>query len=429
MYSYEKFYDHFCIKEDNKIITHVDTEAEAKKIIFELNSENVDIDVETIKNIGKNYTVYHLHTMYSLLDSTTSFEDYVDMAKSYGMTAIGCSEHGNIYGWYKKKMYAEKNGLKFLFGIECYLTETFDEKIRDNYHTILIAKNKDGMHEICRLFFNSTNKQHTYYKPRLSFDEFLSISNNVIKISACIQSPLSKYMLKIKDNHTEEQKQMIIKLLRHYDYYEIQYHNAPWQIEYNRYLYTMSKRFHKPLIVGTDTHSLNDYKAECRTILQYGKTDGAWGDEENDCDLTFKSYNELVEMFRIQNSLPMDVVLDAIENTNKMANSVEEITFNTDSKYPLLYGEDDEKMLWKTLKEKYNEKVERGEIDKNDKRYISAIKEEMSVFKKINMIGFMLFMSQIGSWAKENHIAMGFARGSCFTKDALVLTDNASNTA
>jgi DNA polymerase III alpha subunit len=25
-----------------------------------------------------NYTVYHLHTMYSLLDSATSFEDYVD---------------------------------------------------------------------------------------------------------------------------------------------------------------------------------------------------------------------------------------------------------------------------------------------------------------------------------------------------------------
>lgn len=370
-----------------------------------------------------NYTVYHLHTMYSLLDSATKFEDYVDRAKQLGMTAIGCSEHGNIYGWYKKKMYAEKNGLKFLFGIECYLTETLNEKIRDNYHTILIAKNKDGMQEICRLFFNSTNKQHTYYKPRLSFDEFLSISDNVVKISACVQSPLSKYMLKIKDNHTEEQKQMLIKLLKHYDYYEIQYHNESWQIEYNKYLYKMSKRFHKPLIVGTDTHNLNNYKAECRTILQYGKTDGAWGDEENDCDLTFKSYNELVEMFKIQNSLPMDIVLDAIENTNIMANSVEEIVFDTDSKYPLLYGEDDEKMLWKTLKEKYNEKVKRGEIDKNDKRYISAIKEEMEVFKKINMIGFMLFMSQIGSWAKENHIAMGFARGSCAGSTVAYISD------
>ena len=359
-----------------------------------------------------NYTVYHLHTMLSMLDSATSFESYVDKAKELGMTAIGCSEHGNIYQWYKKKAYAESNGLKYLHGIECYLTETLDEKIRDNYHTILIAKNLEGMIELNNLFFISTRKDHTYYKPRLSFDEFLNISDNIIKISACVQSPLNKYMLKIKDNYTEEQKKTLVKLLKHYDYYEIQYHNEDWQIEYNQYLYKMSKKFHKPLIVGTDTHSLNSYKAECRVMLQYGKTDGAWGDEENNCDLTFKSYNELIEMFKNQNSLPMDVILEAIENTNVMANSVETITFNTDSKYPLLYGDKDEKVLWKRLKEKYDEKIARGEINDSDGKYKAAIKEEMAVFKKINMIGFMLFMSEIGTWAKENDIAMGFARGS-----------------
>ncbi len=362
--------------------------------------------------MNKNYTVYHLHTMYSLLDSSTSFEDYIDKAKELGMKAIGFSEHGNTYGFVKKKMYAEKNGLKFLFGIECYLTETLEEKIRDNYHTILIAKNKKGMEEINKLFFLSSEKDHTYYKPRLSFDEFLNISNNVIKISACIQSPLDKYRLKIKDNFTEQQKEMLVKLLKHYDYYEIQYHNADWQIEYNQYLYRMSKKFHKPLIVGTDTHSLDNYKAECRTILQWGKTDGVWGDVENECDLTFKSYDELVEMFKIQNSLPMDIVLEAIENTNIMADSVEQIDFDTNSKYPLLYGDKDEEVLWQTLRRKYKEKVSRGEIDGNNQRYIDAIKEEMAVFKKINMIGFMLFMSEIISWAKENHIAVGLSRGS-----------------
>ena len=63
------------------------------------------------------------------------------------------------------------------------------------------------------------------------------------------------------------------------------------QIEYNQFLYKMSQMYNKPLIAATDTHSLNDYKAECRTILQYGKTDGTWGDEENECDLTYKTYN------------------------------------------------------------------------------------------------------------------------------------------
>ena len=363
-----------------------------------------------------NYVTYHLHTEDSLLDSCTNYKLYVDKAVELGQKAICFSEHGNIYNWISKWLYCKEKGIKYLHGIEVYLTETFNENIRDNYHTILIAKNEEGFKELNKLFFLSTQKDHFYYKPRLSFDEFLNISNNIIKISACIQSPLYKMYKDIREKMDygvpqEDRQEKFIQLLNHYDYYEIQYHNMDSQIEYNQWLYEWSQIYNKPLIAATDTHSLNQYKAECRTVLQYGKTDGVWGDEENECDLTYKSYDELVEAFRIQNSLPMDVVLTAIENTNIMADSVEELDFDRSDKYPILYGEDDEKVLWETLKRKYNEKVTRGEIEDNPK-YWENINEEMRVFKKINMIGFMLLMSEIMSWARENNIATGFSRGS-----------------
>ena len=363
-----------------------------------------------------NYVTYHLHTEDSLLDSCTNYKLYVDKAVELGQKAICFSEHGNIYNWISKWLYCKEKGIKYLHGIEVYLTETFNENIRDNYHTILIAKNEEGFKELNKLFFLSTQKDHFYYKPRLSFDEFLNISNNIIKISACIQSPLYKMYKDIREKMDygvpqEDRQEKFIQLLNHYDYYEIQYHNMDSQIEYNQWLYEWSQIYNKPLIAATDTHSLNQYKAECRTVLQYGKTDGVWGDEENECDLTYKSYDELVEAFRIQNSLPMDIVLTAIENTNIMADSVEELDFDRSDKYPILYGEDDEKVLWETLKRKYNEKVTRGEIEDNPK-YWDNINEEMRVFKKINMIGFMLLMSEIMSWARENNIATGFSRGS-----------------
>ena len=364
-----------------------------------------------------NYVTYHLHTEDSLLDSCTNHKLYIDKAVELGQKAICFTEHANIYNWVSKWLYCKEKGIKYLHGIEIYLTETFDESIRDNYHTILIAKNKEGFKELNKLFFLSTQKDHFYYKPRLSFDEFLAISDNIIKISACVQSPLNKFHKSITAEElksgvvNDERRLKYISLLEKYDYYEIQYHNMQEQIDYNRFLYDMSISYHKPLIAATDTHSLDSYKAECRTILQYGKTDGVWGDEENECDLTYKSYDELVEAFRIQDSLPMDVVLTAIENTNIMADSVEELDFDRSDKYPILYGEDDEKVLWETLKRKYNEKVTRGEIEDNPK-YWENINEEMRVFKKINMIGFMLLMSEIMSWAKDNNIATGFGRGS-----------------
>ena len=190
MLTYERFYDHFVIKEDNKILYHVDTEAEAKQNIFLLSSENIDNENIDIKNT-KNYTVYHLHTEDSLLDSCTNYKLYVDRAVELGQKAIGFSEHGNIYHWFSKWEYCKSKGIKYMHEMECYLTETLETNIRDNYHTILIAKNKDGFKELNRLYKLSTQKDHTYYKPRLTFDEFLGISNNIIKISACLQSPLN----------------------------------------------------------------------------------------------------------------------------------------------------------------------------------------------------------------------------------------------
>lgn len=366
--------------------------------------------VEELKS--NNYTVYHLHTYYSLLDSTTTPLEYILKAKELGQKALAFSEHGNIFNWFEKKKLCEENGIKYIHAIECYVTETLDEKIRDNYHTILIAKNYDGFVEINNLFYKSYAEDHTYYKHRISFDEFLNISDNVIKISACIQSPLWKFRKSILSNDSNKaRKDKYVELLKHYDYYEIQYHNFDEQIEYNRFLYRMSKAYNKPLIVGTDTHSISDYKAECRIMLQWGKTDGAWGDEENECDLTYKSYDELVEKFKEQNSLPMDIVLKAIENTNVMADSVEELNIDTHNKYPYLYGDKDEEVMWNVLKTNYKQKLKDGIIT-NDKAYIDNIKEEMAVFKKVDMIGFMLFMSELMTWAKDNNIATGSARGS-----------------
>ena len=42
-------------------------------------------------------------------------------------------------------MYANSKGLKYLHGVEVYLTAALEPKQRDNYHTILIAKNFEGV--------------------------------------------------------------------------------------------------------------------------------------------------------------------------------------------------------------------------------------------------------------------------------------------
>lgn len=435
----------------------------------------------------KNYTIYHLHTEDSLLDSCTNYKLYVDKAVELGQKAICFTEHGNTYNHIEKKMYANSKGLKYLHGVEIYLTSTLEEKVRDNYHTILIAKNYKGIQEINSLVDLSTREDHMYYKPRISFDEFFNISNNVIKISACLASPLNKYpssinsvyekieelkkeqelkLQEIKEELTIEEwetyaveicdeepvmpyemrvamyvndcnerynsqikqledeidkaKENYERLLQTYDYYEIQPHvKSLDQIRYNKMLYQASKQYGKPLIAGTDTHNISHYKAECRSILQKAKH--IEFSNEDEFDLTYKSYDELVEMFRQQGALPMDVILEAIENTNRMAESVEDYEIDTSFKYPVLY-EDEDKVFVERIYRMYHEKLEKG-IIKPDPRYEKNIQEELRVFRKIGMVGFMLFMSELVCWCWENDIPIGFCRGSVGGSTIAYLTD------
>lgn len=366
---------------------------------------------------NNNYVVYHLHTEQSLLDSCTNYKDYVDKAVELGQKAIAFSEHGNVFNWVEKKMYCDAKGIKYIHGVECYLTEQLEPKVRDNYHTILLAKNYEGVKEINRLCYIASQPNHFYYRPRLSFDEFLGISDNVIKISACLASPLNEW----RKNYLHLTTSAFTKIAMHYDYLEIQPHDFEEQIEFNTFLIDVSLKIGTPLIAGTDTHSLNQYKAECRTMLQYSKNID-FGNEDT-FDLTYKSYDELCDMFEKQ-GLDKEIYLEAINNTNIMAESVEDFELDTSFKYPILYGEQDEQILPERLREKYKEKVTKGIIDKSKaKEYGDKIKEELAVFHKVGMSGFMLFMSELVSWCWENDIPIGYCRGSVGGSEVAYLSD------
>lgn len=376
-----------------------------------------------------NYCVYHLHSEDSLLDSCTNYKLYVDRAVKLGQSAIAFTEHGNIYNNIEKKMYCDSKGIKYIHGIEVYLTESLDKQTRDNYHTVLLAKNYDGVKEINKLFTISHESDHFYYKPRISFDEFCNISDNVITTSACLQSPLN-YLRTNKAELSKERIEKFIKVANRYDYYEIQYHNVQEQIDFNKFLYNMSQMTNTPLIAGTDTHSLNQYKAECRQIVQLGKDfkfknkDDNQNEKEDEFDLTYKSYNEIVNLFKEQNALPEDVIFEAINNTNIMADSIESFSLDTSFKYPILYGENDYKVLLDTIKNKLKYKIENNIINKEDlPKYKENIKEELKVFKEIGMIGFMLFMSELITWCWEHNIPVGFCRGSVGGSTIAYITD------
>ena len=359
--------------------------------------------------------MYHCHSEYSLLDSCTKYQDYIDLAVKNGQKALSISEHGKPLNWTEKLAACKKAGIRYIHSVEIYLTESLDEKVRDNYHTVLMARNMDGVRELNELVSRSCDKDHFYYTNRISFDEFLNISKNIISTSACLASPLNR--LPVSHPRFRE-------LVEKYDFLEVQAHHHPDQVAFNKKLVKLSKEFNKPLIAGTDTHSSTPYKAECRSVLLAAKHK-SYGDEDS-FDLTYKTYDELTEMFRTQGALTKDEYMSAIENTNSLLDLTEEIELDTSIKYPILYGsrEADSQKFDETVARKFEEKLKSGVIPKEqEEAFRSAIPEEMRVFKKLQMDGFMLSMSELICWCKEHGMAIGTARGSVGGSRVAYVTD------
>lgn len=362
-----------------------------------------------------SYFLYHLHSDYSLLDSCTDFKEYVDLVKDSGGRAIASSEHGFSRGWISKKLYCDKVGIKFVHGVEIYLTEHLSPKIRDNYHTILLAKNDQGIKELNRLMKLSSDDDHFYYTNRISFDEFLALSDNIIKTSACLAGPLNK----LPDTHPQYEK-----LLKHYDYLEVQPHYCSEQIEYNKKLARFSKSYGIPLVAGTDTHSSSKYKAECRSILLSAKRKHY--EDEDALDLSYKTVDELLEMFENQGALTRSEYYSAVENTNRIAEMCEPFELDKTIKYPVLYGstEKDEKIFEERAWSSLDDKLQKGIIPhEQESAFREAIEEEVRVFKKLKMSGFMLSMSDLLRWCKKEGMAVGFARGSVGGSRTAYVTD------
>ena len=361
-----------------------------------------------------NYTPLHLHTMlsnaFTVLDSVTSYKQYIDQAVEYGMKAIAFTEHGSVLEWKHKLDYAKSKGIKYIHGTEAYITESLDEKVYDNYHVVLLAKNTDGFKELNKLISQASiredryvydtleNKTHYHYQPRMTYEMLKNTSDNIIIMTACLGSILNNAPDNMKIDFLE-----FMSKNSHRCFLEIAHHNVEDQRKYNMMLLALSKKYNIKLVFAADTHSLNASHEKGRSVLQRSKN--IHFENEDGWDLSFKSYKEIVQMFKKQynESFPY---LEAIEQTNVIADMIDEYQFDTEFKYPKLWY-NPEKFIVQRIKEGVKWRGVKVTQQIKDR-----IVYELNVFKKNKAIDFILLDDDVKKWCRDNGIEYGESRGS-----------------
>ena len=262
----------------------------------------------------------HTHSHYSLLDGLSKVDDMVKLAKKYGMTAIGLTDHGAMYGAIDFYTACVKNGIKPIIGCEVYVanrTRFQKEPHVDNkrYHLTLLAKNNTGYQNLIKLT-TAAHLEGYYYKPRVDKDLLRTHSEGLIALSGCPAGELGRTI----QSGNKEKAEAVIRehqsIFGSENYYlEVMHHpDVEFFHDWKNSLVELAHKLSIPLVATQDSHYLRKEDAFAHKTLVAISTQTDVADTaifSGNGEYHFISSEEAVERFT---DIPK-----AIENTVKIA--------------------------------------------------------------------------------------------------------------
>ncbi|MDO4461564.1 MAG: DNA polymerase III subunit alpha [Bacteroidia bacterium] len=394
------------------------------------------------------FTHLHVHSQYSILDGMSKVPDLIKKCRSNGMNALALTDHGVMYGikdlfdtcnklnGAPKKAVKEakeelkkckdeskipeleakiadleekaKNYVPFkpIIGVEAYCArrrmEDMDKTMkavdpetgkestvdRSGWHLILLAKNKTGYKNLCRLVSDSWTRGF-YGKPRIDKELLTKCHEGLIVCSACLGGEVPQYIL---GNQLDKAEESILwfKNLFGEDYYlELQRHKTDKpggeksfyekQQIVNPHLIEFAKKHNIKVIATNDVHFVEEAHAEAHDRLICLSTASDYDDPRRmhySKQEWLKTPEEMAEIF---SDIP-----EALSNTQEIVEKVEVYDINSGPimpKFPIPeeFGTEEE------YRKKFTDQDLFEEFTRDEKGNVVLSQEEAE--KKIKGIG------------------------------------------
>ena len=358
----------------------------------------------------------HLHTHFSLLDSTIRLGDLIERAKLFQMPAVAITDHGNMFGAIKFYQSATRAGIKPIIGSEVYVAPKGrgDRTQRKSYHLILLAKDLEGYHNLCRLS-SIGYLEGFYYVPRIDWEVLQAHSKGLLCTTACMGGELGEAILRDDTDHAMKTAREYDALFGRGNYYlELQHNRYPEQEKVNAELLNISDLTGIPVVATNDCHYLDQAHADAHEVLmaiQTGKTMDAENRLSHDAqELYFKSPESMYQQFK--------GLERALEATEEIASRIN--LHLPDLGVPKLphfvppRGQGLEDHLRELTNQGLQERLEKLQITDPEERqrYQDRLDLEVRVIIEEGFASYFLIVSDFIGWAKANSIPVGPGRGS-----------------
>jgi len=145
----------------------------------------------------------HCHTQFSLLDSACEIGSMMRKAAADGQKGVALTDHGNMFGAFKFVAEAEKAGVKPIIGCEFYMVK--DRHIKSfkkakgekdkRYHQLLLAKNRKGYENLCKLCSLGFIEGLYSKFPRIDKELLVKYHEGLIATSCCIGAEIPQAII------------------------------------------------------------------------------------------------------------------------------------------------------------------------------------------------------------------------------------------
>ncbi len=366
----------------------------------------------------------HNHSDYSLLDGASQVPKIVERASSLGMKSIALTDHGVMYGVLELVKNCKKYNIKPIIGNEMYLINgSIDDpqpKKEKRYHLVVLAKNLTGYKNLVKLttlsHLNGMRGRGIFSRPCIDKRLLEEYKDGLIISTACLGGEIPQAILKGRLDIAETTAKWFQNIFGEDFYLEIQDHGSLEDRIVNVQMMRLSKKLGIKVIATNDAHYISSKDVGAHDALLCVLTGKLITDQKR---LRYtgteyiKDEKEMLNLFG--DHIEIELVKEAIANTNEVANKVEEFELFGEyrmPKFPLLEGQKAIDFLREVSQEGLKKRLGKSSLNDIDNIYIGRLETELRIINDMGFPDYFLVVWDYIKFARDNSIPVGPGRGS-----------------
>ena len=382
---------------------------------------------------AKDFVHLHVHSDYSLLQSTIQLKPLAKRLAEMRMKACAMTDYGNMYGAVSFYSAMKSAGIRPILGYEAHIVSgsRLDRSTsvvageRPYYNLVLLATDLTGYQNLVYLASKAFTEGF-HHKPRIDFDLLQQRSTGLIALSGGDDGPVSHFLKTGECDKAEEYAGRLSEIFGRDNFFlEVQDQAVDGQRAVCSSLAELSKKLNIPLVATNNVHYLNEDGARAHEVLLCIGDGRTLADPSryrySGSNYYLRSAEEMWDVFGAEMPTALTNTMGIAERCRLTLPIGDQNLILPSYPIPIDSGcAREDEYFEKVTREGFNERLETvwrpmlvlGTLKYDIETYRDRLRTEIEIIKSMGFPGYFLIVWDFIKYAVERDIPVGPGRGS-----------------